>query len=155
MRYVTTDGKTLDARDEENISKNIFTFSFKSCDYMLRYHITWNIVITEYTFKIGNGRIQLPSGVYLFCGDGDGAFDWIGSDEIINRDVYVFQMSSDFRDWKLSPIKLEREQETRIYMPQTTDIIPVADTSNYFSYMAYSDPMRKYKNIDFLNSFVI
>lgn len=155
MRYVGLN-ETFDAKAEATMRERIFVFSFKKEDYMLTHHIPWNVVLTEYEFNIGGYKYILPSGIYLFCGDGEGLYDWLRVDEIMDRQVRIFQMSSDFKNWHIASHKLVDSVVERVYMPQTKSVVPVADTNGQtFVLMSYSDPHREMKSFGFSNPFTV
>ena len=153
MRLVGASDKieTYDTRSSTEVfGKRIFEFDVNKEDYMLRYFSTWEETIGEFIIDVGGYRYMIPSGVYIYCGCESGSTDWVMIDEMINRDISVFQMDTDFGSWDLSEIKLHSMTKQTIYLPSTKNPLPIADVSGTRTIvMAYHDMYHKLKDKDY------
>ena len=133
MRLVGSDLKTLGSYDarvyNDVVGKRIYEFDVQKEDYILKPHLIWDEVIGEYKISVGGYKYIVPSGVYLFCGDDNGSTDWILVDEIINRDIMVFQMNMDFGEHRVEPIEFDGMCNVSLFMPKTNTPKPIADLS--------------------------
>jgi hypothetical protein len=135
----------------------VYDYDIKKSDYFLRHRAQWEVTKPEYAIEVGGKRYHLPSGIYLFCGCEYGSTDWVLIDEIINRDIPVFQMDNDFQSWELHQVNLSQNQSvpTELYLPVTKSPLPVSDVSGTRCIIiAYHDMYHKLKDLDATALFV-
>ena len=142
---------TYDPRHSEEVfGKRIFEFDVSKDDYILKYISNWEETVGEYIIEVGGLRYTIPSGVYIYCGCESGSTDWVLIDEMINRDISVFQMDIDFGSWELSRLELRGMTEQSLFLPSTKNPIPIADiTGKKTIVMAYHDMYHKFKDKEF------
>lgn len=155
MRYLGHE-ETFDAASQDVIGERIFEYNIKHDDYLFTYHVGWDIVLAEYVFDVGGYRYTLPSGIYIFSGCPSGAHDWIRVDEIIDRDIDIFQAPIDLNSWTIEKQKLMDVTTEKIYMPQTKNPLPVVDSSGKRCiFISYTDVYTRMKDRDFSSMFVL
>lgn len=147
----------LDPRLESTVGRRVFDYSIKDEDYLLRHHISWEKVASDYCISVNGYKFHIPSGMYIFCGCVSGNTDWIMIDELINREVEVFLLSLDFDSWALHQPEFQAfEMNEVVYLPSTKSPLPVADmTGSRAIIISSTDVYHKMKDKDFSAMFVI
>lgn len=141
--------ETFDAHSEETTKERVFEFDTKIEDYMFRYHVIWEAVLSEYIIKVNRHRYHIPSGFYVLTGYIGGDTDWILIDELINSAVDVIQTNNEFNTVSLHPAKLVSLDETVVHVPKTKHPFPISDVTGQRCIMvATSDMYFKLKPLE-------
>jgi hypothetical protein len=139
----------LFAGDKETMDSKIYEFDVKKEDYMLKQFVDWDYITTDiYTLHTDDNRVfYVPSGHYVYVGSEDGIVDWILIDELIDRDVEVFVIHNQFKDWFLKRLYLDNVYATSYYYPVTKNPVPFTDMKGEWMIINSSiDQYHKLKN---------
>lgn len=150
MEYLRETGDTLCAFDEACMGERIFEYSVKNEDYFLRFFVMWETVdATIYSFSVGEETFNIPSGFYVLCFSGDSVFDWVLSDELIDRSIPFFILNKDLVSRFPKEPELKKTYTSNIYYPSTNEPLPVgSESKNSFVLVSRVDMYHKTKDMD-------
>lgn len=130
MNYIGEGDVPIPAENEECASKRLLEFNTdtKKWDFYLTYKIAWDLIEAQmFEMEIGNGKFNIPSGLYVMIGDDYGEIDWIMIDELFSRPLSISTLDTNFKNWGCSEPRATGVYEGSIFWPSTKHIIPVVD----------------------------
>ena len=139
--------ETYSVTDESVIEKPTYEYSYKENDYFLKHHTAWDCAVVEYLISINGYQYMLPSGMYLLVGEIYGDQDWVYIDELIGREIEVFQTDTEFSELSFGKVELLDSVDVEVFYPQCKQIIPIADmTGEKVIMVSKSDHYHNLKN---------
>lgn len=126
MRYITDVENSVSWTDKSVIGNWITEYSYEKNDYFMNYRIMWNEVSGDmYVYRIGKDIIEIPTTFNIMIGDVYGNVDWIPVEELMNRNLDIVVLDTEFRNVSIQNATYITTKKGSVYWPSTPNVIPM------------------------------